>query len=273
VFRDDILSDTRPRVEQLLRSTDLADPQATTELLWASAVTAREANDDASTLAARDRLAPLLDTVQDPYLHAVSELAVAWASAVVGEPDLALRQATTSLGELRELDEPLWTALALTTVGSIERVMRRVDVAGAHLTEVRDLAERLDNERLVAAATVQLGTLAATLGRLEQATPLLDDALRISEALHNPRNITLCLAGFAELALDGGDAARAARLAGAAQGLRDRAGLRPWPDPWRAEGEKIGQLREMLGMAEFDRAYSAGYRLNQRDALALAHNH
>jgi hypothetical protein len=38
-------------------------------------VTAKEVGDDAMALSARKRLAPLLDGIQDSYLHAASQLA------------------------------------------------------------------------------------------------------------------------------------------------------------------------------------------------------
>jgi hypothetical protein len=41
--------------------------------------------------------------------------------------------------------------------------------------------------------------------------------------------VTLILAAFAQLALTEGDPERAALLAGAAEGLQRRAGLRTWP--------------------------------------------
>ena len=97
--------------------------------------------DDTAAIAARQRLAPLLETIQDPYLHAVSRLAIAWTSAIVGDVDSALREAAGSLEELRGQDEPLWTAAALITLGSLETAAGRYDDALRHLREARDLAE------------------------------------------------------------------------------------------------------------------------------------
>jgi hypothetical protein len=43
-----------------------------------SAVIANELGDDPAALWARERLEPLLDRIGDPYLRAVSQLAMAW---------------------------------------------------------------------------------------------------------------------------------------------------------------------------------------------------
>ena len=95
-----------------------------------------------------------------------------------------------------------------------------------HLREARDLGKRFDDAWIAAWSRVQLGTLAVVRGRLEEARALLQEALELSLAAHSTRSVTLCLAAFARLALVEGDAARAALLAGAAEGLRRRVGLR-----------------------------------------------
>jgi ATP/maltotriose-dependent transcriptional regulator MalT len=76
---------------------------------------------------------------------------------------------------------------------------------------------------------VQLGILALARGRSEEAQALLDDGLELSLATHSTRNLTLCLTAFAQLAFVQGDGERAALLEGAAEGLRQRVGLRVWP--------------------------------------------
>jgi hypothetical protein len=71
-------------------------------------VTAREVGDDAMALSARQRLAPLLEGITDPYLHAASQLAMAWTSPIVDDLHGALREASASLEEFRGQDEPPW---------------------------------------------------------------------------------------------------------------------------------------------------------------------
>jgi predicted ATPase len=269
-LQDDLLAEARPWVEQILPAADSLDPESRIGVLWAAAVTAREVGDDAAALAARDRLAPLLDTIRDPYLHAVSELAMAWTSAITGDIDSALRETTASLTELRGQDEPLWTAAALVTLGALETAGGRYDDALRHLNEMRDLAERYDNPRLTASSRVQLGILAVMRGRPDEARALLGEALDMSMAIHITRNVTLVLGAFAQLALTEGDPERAALLAGAAQGLQRRAGLRVWPMLRQGETELAAQIRQTLGASRFDQVYAAGARLNQRQAAAAA---
>jgi ATP/maltotriose-dependent transcriptional regulator MalT len=123
------------------------------------------------------RLAPLLAGIDDPYLHAASQLAMAWTSPIVGDLDGSLREALASLEEFRSQDQPLGTASAGLTVGSLETTLGRYDDALPYLAEARDLADRLDNAWLAATAQVLLATLALVRGRQDDARALLDNGL------------------------------------------------------------------------------------------------
>ena len=207
-FLRDHLGEARSWVGQLLPTAGSFDLQARAELAWTAAATGAEVGDDEAALAARERLAPLLDGIGDPYLRAVSQLVMAWTSGIGGDFDGALQGALVSLEQLRGQDEPFWTALAVYTAGLVELTVGRYDDALRHLTEMRDLAERLDNPWLAAVSRVYLGTLAVAQGRLEEARAPMDEGLELSLAAHSTRSVTLCLAAFARLAFVEGDPER-----------------------------------------------------------------
>jgi predicted ATPase len=265
----DHLGEARAWIDQLLPGAESLDPQAQAELLWTTVVTALEVvGDDTAALVASQRLASLLERVQDPYLHAVCQLAMAGISAVVGDFDGALRGELVSLEELRGQDEPYWTTVAVLSVGLVETAMGRHDDALGHLHEARDLAGRFDHAGLSAWAHVQLGILALLRGRPEEARALLDEGLELSLATHSTRNVTLCLTAFAQLAFVEGDGDRAALLAGAAEGLRQRVGLRAWPLQRQGEAQMVAQIRQALDADRFDQVFAAGARLNRREVVA-----
>jgi predicted ATPase len=257
-------------VGQLLPTAGTLAHQARAELLWTAAVTAVEVGDDPAALSARQRLAPLLDGIDDPFLRALCQLALAWTSTIGEDLDGALREASASLAEFRGQDAPVWTASAGLTAGLVETTVGRYDDALRHLTEVRDLAQRSDNPWIAAMSQVGLGTLALVRGRAEEARALLDEALSLSLAARSTRSVTLCLTAFARWALVAGDPERAALVAGAAEGLRRRAGLRTWPMLRQGEAELAAQVRQALGADHFDQVSATGARLTQRDALAAA---
>ncbi|HEY4466113.1 MAG TPA: DUF4062 domain-containing protein [Streptosporangiaceae bacterium] len=267
----DLQGHARSWVEQLLPAAAL-DPQARAELAWAAAVLAVDTGDDTAALAGRECLAPLLAGIGDPFLHALCQGAMAWTLAITGDFDGALREAAVSLEELRGQDEPVFTAMIAFTAGSLEAALGRYDDAQGHLREARDLTERAGGAWLGGASRVQLGILAVFRGRRDQARVLLDEALDLSLAARSTAYVTLCLAGYAQLALAEGDPQRAARLEGAAEGLRRRVGLSAWPALRRPESDLVAQARQQLGAARFDRAFSVGSRLTQREAVAAARN-
>ena len=263
----DHLAEARPWVEELLPAASL-DPQAQAELGWVAAGTASEVGDDAAALAARRRLAPLLEEIQDPFLHAVCLLAMAWSSPISGDLDGALREVSASLEQLHGHDEPFWTALAASTAADLETALGRPDGARQHLRETCELADHFGYAWLIARSRVQLGTLAVVQGRLDQARELLNEALDVGLANRITRHVTMCLAAFAQLAFAVGDPGRAALLAGAAEGLRGRAGLRTWPVLRRGEAQLAAQIRQTLGDGRYDQAFAAGAALSQQEAVA-----
>jgi predicted ATPase len=262
-------SEARSWIGRLLPAADSFGARARAELVWTAAVIANEVGDDPAALAAGARLAPLLDGIDDPYLHAVARLATAWISPLADDFDGALREASASLEELRGLDEPFWTALTAFTLGFLETTVGRYDEAVGHLTEERDLGARIGNTWVLASTLVQLGTVAVAQGRLDDARALLAEGLDAGLEAHGTHIVTLSLAAFARLAFVEGDLERAALLAGAADGLRRRAGRRTWPSLRRGEAEVVAQIHGSLG-ARFDEVFAAGSRLSLREAVAAA---
>jgi len=191
------------------------------------------------------------------------------AAAAAASYGGVLREAAVSLEELRGKDEPVFTGAAGFTVGSLEMALGRYDDALRHLREARDLADRVGGDWLAAGARVQLGILAVLRGRLDEARALLDEGLDLSLAARSTPVVTLCLAGYAQLAFADGDPDRAALLEGAAEGLRRRVGLPAWPHLRRVEADLVARVRHRLGGSRFDQVFSAGSGLTQRDAVAV----
>ena len=266
----DHLGEAREWVGQLMPAAASLDPQARAELLWAVVATANEVHDDAAALAASQRLAPLLGGIEDPYLQAMGQLVMAWTSPITGDVDGALRQLLGSLAALRTQDETYWTAVAALSASYLEITAGHLDDALRHAEEARDLAGRFGYNWLAAWSRVLQGTLNVMRGRLDQARELLNEALDLSLAIYVTRNVSLCLVAYARLALAAGDPELAALLAGAAEGLRRRAGLGAWPMLRQPEAALLDQVRQALSRDRFEQEYEAGTRLSQREAVAAA---
>jgi non-specific serine/threonine protein kinase len=262
----DHLGEARGRIDRLLPTAGSLAPHAQAELLWTAVVTAVEVvGEDRATLATSHRLEPLLAGIRDdPYLQVVSQMALAGVSAVAGDLEGALRRWLGCVEDLRGQDEPYWMTVAIVSCGLVETAMGRHEDALAHLREARALAGRFDHPGLSAWAQVQLGLLALARGRAEEARVLLDEGLELSLATHSTRNLTLCLTAFAQLALVQGEGVRAALLAGAAEGLRQRVGLRAWQAQRQGEAQMVAGIRQTLGADRFDQEFAAGIQLNRQ---------
>jgi predicted ATPase len=262
--------EARPWVEQALPGADSMPPQAQAELLWIDLITANEVGDNVAAQAAGERLAPLLAEIDDPQLEGVARLACAWIRGNGGDHEGALGDALHSMELLRAHDELYWTGVAGVSVAGWEIATGRDEDARRHLLECRELADRFGYDWLAAWSRTQLATLAVASGELNEARALLDESLGLSLRIHSTRNVSEILVGFARLALAARDPERAARLAGAAEGLRERIGLRSWPVLRRGEDELRTQIREALGPDRFEDAFADGTRLTQREAIAVA---
>ena len=137
------------------------------------------------------------------------------------------------------------------------------------LNEARELGDRFSYQGPATWSRVMLGTLNVLQGRIGEAQKLLDQALDLSLAARNAPFVTLCLAAHARLVFGEGDLEQTVLLEGAAEGLRQRLGLRAWPMLRPTETELVARLRQALGADRFDQAFSAGCRLSQREAVAV----
>ncbi len=255
--------------ERLLANADSLSPHARSELLWVGLSIDLEIGDDDAALAARKRLASLLEEIEDPFIRAASQLAIGWSSPIVGDFDGGLRGVLASLEQFSSMDEPYLTALASLSAGGLETAVGRYEEALRHLHQGLDMANRFEYPWLAAWSRAQLSTVALMDGDVEEARSLLEEGLEISLTILSARNVSLFLTGFARLASATGNPERAALLAGAAEGLRRRVGLRPWPMLRRGEEELVAQVRETLGESRFEDAFGMGLLLNQRDAVAV----
>ena len=267
-FMRDPMGEASAWIGELLPVADSLSPQARAELMWTAALNALEVGDDITALAVREQLAVLRDAIDDPFMHAVCQLAIAWATPLTGDSGGALQAASAAYDELRSQDEPLWTALAAGSLGSMETSAGRFDDALGHLMVARELGKRFESSWLTAWSLVQMGTAAILRSRLDQARELLDDALSRSIEAHSTRSVTLCLIAFARLALAEGDPEQAALLAGAAEGLQLRVGLRAWPMLRQGDAELVDQIRRAQDPDRFSKMSEAGSRLSQREAVA-----
>jgi hypothetical protein len=267
----DPIGDRRAWIDELLPDADSLDPQPRAELLWTAAMSALEDGDDSEALRNGERLAPLLDAIDDEYLEAVSHLVLAWTAPLVGDRETALREASMSVEQLGAQDEPFWSAAALVTTGALEASAGRYSDALGHLDAGSGLAETVRQRLAVgprAGGARDRRRHAGPLRRSPRPARRRVDAEPGRPEHPHPHAVPRRVRppGFAA-----GSAEPAARLAGAAEGLRRRGGMRTWPMMRQLEADVAAEGRRALGEQRFDQAFAAGLPLTQREAVAAAH--
>jgi hypothetical protein len=264
----DRMPEGRTWIRELLEHADTLDERSRAELLLLSAVTAAEVGDDDGALAATDGMRRLEGRMADPSLESAAQLAVSWIRPIVDDFDGALEAAQLALDGFRRRNEP-FTAWAALTVGLLELRLGRHESARTHLAEASERGGRFGNRWLASVAKTLLASLAMRTGHLDEARGLLVESVAGEVNATSIQTLTFCLVASAELALAIGDSRQAAHALGAADGLRQRAGLRAWPSRRRSEAELVTRVAEKLDSENFKKAFATGSELNRRDAVAL----
>jgi non-specific serine/threonine protein kinase len=132
------------------------------------------------------------------------------------------------------------------------------------------LVKRQGNELMVASEAGNLSMVERQLGALDEAEALAHESLDISERIGDTFTPPFMLSGLASIALERGDAERAATLIGAAEAHMAATNM-AWPPDERPHYEHLlERLPEVMGTAGFDAAREAGRGLDLPAAVALA---
>ena len=257
---------------------------------------------------AREALA-ILAMVDDPWYRALSHFALAEVT-LPRDPGAARASYEQSLSISRSLGDPWITAHALSGLGGLAMRECDYAVAAALMEEALALRRTTNNPGSIAYSLASRGELARREGDDEQALSLLEEALTrfrdlgdgehvawtlynlgvilirrgdvisastvVAECLAlrveqgNSAQIARALALAAWVAVGRGPDERAARLLGAAEGLRARRDVPPDVDDDRQERPIVDRLVAALGEQPSSLALAIGRSLSLDEAVRLA---
>ena len=115
-----------------------------------------------------------------------------------------------------------------------------------------------------------LAQLAMAQGKVADAAGLYKESLRVFHGLGEKKNIIYQLQGLVTIARLGGNAYKAARLLGAADGLRQMIGLPLAPGDQSDVERDMTAVREQLGEVVFQQEYNQGLAMTLEEAVAFA---
>jgi predicted ATPase len=265
----DRMPEGRAWIQELRPRADALDDRARTELSLISVVTALEVGDDEGALAEVSGIQRLEGRIDDPSLESAAQLAISWVRPIRDDLEGALTSAMAALDGFRRQNDP-FMAWAAFTAGLLELALDRHDAARVHLTEASALGGQLGNHWLRSTARAELASLAVATGRLEEARTLLRDSVDAgADGELSTQALTLSLIAHARLALAEDEPREAALALGAADGLRQRAGLRPWPSTRRSEAELRARVAGRLGPEVMEQVLTDGSRVDRAEAITF----
>jgi tetratricopeptide (TPR) repeat protein len=204
--------------------------------------------------------------IDDRDLLASALAALGSAAAREGDHRHARLLLEQSYNLRRELGNPSSIATSLLDLGWIALLEGDFGRADELFEDALRHCRELDDVSKTAVCLTDLGLSALRQGALERAEEQLQESLALCARLMDRQTAALCLCGLAGLAGARGDGVRAARLAGAAEALRQRVGVALWPVENAIYDDLVHPLRDVVGDTEFSRAWADG-RLLESDVL------
>jgi predicted ATPase/DNA-binding CsgD family transcriptional regulator len=179
-----------------------------------------------------------------------------------------------AVARFRRLGEPIWEGVSLRDLGVVAGAQGEHERATAYHEQALVVWRRLDHPWGVPAALRDLADEALCRGDAAAALPLYRESLERWLLLGEKLHVAGSLLGPATVALESGQAERAARLLGASAALHEAIGAMPPADLPGDLGNGPERARAVLGEAAFEVALAAGraFSIDQAiaDALAVA---
>ncbi|MGO8956869.1 MAG: ATP-binding protein [Streptosporangiaceae bacterium] len=204
----------------------------------------------------RDRQARVLNSLGITHHH-------------LGHLDTARSLFENSIAISRELGNAVLVSMRLVNLGNVEIDAGNLDHASRVLQEALTLHHQQGNVVGIANSQLSLATVSLRAGRAAEARDLLSRTFDYVASSSDPEFLAQTLEAFACITAELGECLRAARLAGAAEAIRQKAGM-PIPEPSSVLLERfLGPARAIIPRVAWDAELAAGRALTQEQAVAL----
>ena len=237
------------------------------ELLYGAGSVAFEAGDSAASQEWYEQLLEFGRARGDVRVIARSLAILADMTLQAGDPERSRTLLLDAADAARECGDMFALLLVAHGLGAIALEADDAETARKHFQQAHELARELPNARSEAIALSRLSRVAFIEGDTDDAAACLDGSLRLVNALGDRVGIFVCLVGSAEVAVQRGEMARAARLLGAADALCEEIGYSPEPGD-REQRERVASALE--DDAALVAAKSEGRALTLDEAVAYA---
>ncbi|HEU5424912.1 MAG TPA: tetratricopeptide repeat protein, partial [Nitrolancea sp.] len=263
------LTEGRTWLETALADRDVTPAVRAQILLAAGSVARRQCDWPRATALFAEALAAWQD-LGDAVRIAEAELGLGLVTAECGDAEAAVVHYEAALARFRQLGDLHGVAACINSLASI--ALDRGEYAQAQnlYEEAIALQRSVGNERRRSRSLGALGHVAYAQGDLPRALALYRDSLLGCWAHRDAMGIEGLFATLASVGLDHDHATRATHLLGAAEAVREAAGL-GMTEPDRAEYERLAaKARQALGAGAWSTAWAAGRAMPREEAVAAA---
>jgi len=170
----------------------------------------------------------------------------------------------------RQLKDEMQTAYSLASLGDLEMSRENLLAARPLLEECLAISKKLAHKRLLTVTYFNLGTIDYFENSFETANFNFIESLQIAGEMGNTTMISCALEGFAALAVKRGNPEKSAKLAGAAESLREAIGYYIEPAEEIFRNNYLAETRAALSENQFSALYLQGQNLNSDEAVAIA---
>jgi predicted ATPase len=185
------------------------------------------------------------------------------------DTDTASGRFLDALARFRRLQDRWSSAVSATNLGWIAEMAGQWLEAREWYEESRQIWESVGDEHGLGRSLAALGRIARRRRDLGPAGELMEDALHVFHRLGDRRLAAACLLELAAIAAERRRGDLAARLLGAADGVRESLGTPAWSDEEVLEEQVMGDLRKLSGEAATRRARTIGRALPLEEAIEL----
>jgi tetratricopeptide (TPR) repeat protein len=200
--------------------------------------------------------------------HALNTL----GTALFDDDDLAGARETLEegLAVAREIGDELAARNSLITLGEVARRAGDVRTARAFYEQVLEADGHNLSLATKSVTLINLGGVSLEEGDVAGAASFYREALTIASGLGIPDLSADALGGLAAVALGAGEWARAARLAGSAEALYERAGVEPEQFERALRDRCLAELRATLDAKTLERESARGRAMTLAEATEAA---
>jgi non-specific serine/threonine protein kinase len=225
--------------------------------------------------AAEDRaaaeLSPILDLdFDDDELRGRALFGMSAVALRRGEHAAARAYAMAGINAATRAGDRFYETMLFDLLGVATAAGGDLSTARALLEDNLERRRRLENPYSVAEGLGRVGQVAFLQGEMDTARARWADSLAIYRDTGERWGTARCLEAFAALAAERGDAVRAARIAGAAEAVREALGRLTHADESGIYAARVSAARAAVDSAAWEAAWQEGRSLDLDAAAALA---